>query len=396
MNIRKRFHRAAVTAAILTLTASPAWAGFADVPGKGVFVGDVSLQNPVVRSRYNDRGDRNNLVDDMVMYDPSGNALGTISVPARHSKEVLLHQFAYGITDKLAVAVIVPYFLSQRTELNFGWAPGAYAAELGRSYSESDFWQFAESMGQQKPQDHEDRGILGDIILAGLYNVVKGARHQISILAIASTHTGSQADPNILGATGTTGFDLQSNGDLGAHLLGDYRLHDRLSVGGEVYYHHFFPRSMPAAMGEMHPLMAFEGLYAGESYTLDPGEWIGTTAGLELTIFRGTDSPSWITRKNPEMQKTLPKLFNVNPGIRYLSFFGNRYESESPFFDHDRAGRQPGGYRVTVLTKATMNFIRYGVPLAVYYQYMNQELISGTNFIPAVNNIFGVQLFAAF
>lgn len=399
----RRFWIWLVSSLILAHEAAPLWAGFADTPGKGVFVLDVALQNPRSRYRFDDGGQRRNLADDIVMYDPAGNRLGTISAPARHHDRVLLTQLIYGITEDWTVAVIVPYFMRTETELNLAWKPGAYAADLGRPYSEEDFWQFAESMGQRKPPDFKARNRLGDIILGGVASFAKTATYQTAALFFASTRTGTQADPEVLGATGTTGFELQSNGDVGLHLLGDYALvgrygegGPRLSLGGEVFYEWFFPRRFKTAKGRLNPLMLNEGLYAGDTYLVIPGDWLGGSLGLQWTMIQGTDSPSWITAKNPQLQKTLPPLLSVQPIVKYIRFFGNRYRSDSPFFDRRQNQLHPNGFRVTARLKAALNLLRYGVPLSLYYEYADQELIPGRSFFPIVNHIYGLQLYAAF
>lgn len=383
-------------AALALLAPAAAFAGYADVPGKGTFVADVSYQRATVRGAFDERGRYGNLNEDIVMYDPAGTPLGTISVPAYHYDNVLLTQVFYGFTDKFAAGVIVPYFLDSVTELRLQWTPGAYASDLGRPYSEDDFWRFAGSMGQDKPGDFSAHNRLGDIVLGGLYQITKTRRYQLGVLSFASTRTGELADPEVLGASGTTGYELQSNGDVGLHALGDYFVNPRISVGGEVFYEWFFPRRLPSAEGKINPLLSYEGRYNGGGYLTIPGDWIGGVVGADFTLLRGTNEPSWITRSNPAMQKTLPALLTVKPQFKTTRFFGERTRSKSAFFDAERNRDKPSGVRYNLEIQATTNLLRYGAPLGLYYKYVNQELVPGRNFIPITSHIFGVQLYAAF
>jgi hypothetical protein len=395
-----RLQRFARTALLASATCfglpAAAHAGMADTPGKGFIILDVSRQYARANHSLDKDGKLGNLNDDIVMYDPAGNPLGTIKVPAQHNEKVLLTQLFYGFTDKFAGGVIVPYFLESETKLNFHWTPGAYANDLGRPYSDSDFWEFAGSMGQKKPSDYKKKNILGDVVLGGIYSLQKTKRYQTAVLGFVNTRTGKLSDPEILGATGTNGFELQSNGDIGLHALGDYFLNPRISVGGEVFYEWYFPRRFHNAMGKNNPLLSYEGLYAGPDYLVIPGDWIGGSTSAQFNIIRGTNEPSWITRKNPAMQKTLPNFFTVSPGIKYIRFFGNRYRSDSDFLDRKRELAHPNGYRVNSQVKTAVNFLRYGAPVSVYYILMSQELIHGRSFFPVVNNTFGIQLYAAF
>lgn len=392
----KRLLSSMLACGLLLASTRPALAGYADVPGRGTIVADVSLQFPYSRGAYDEKGNFGNLNEDIVMYDPAGTPLGTISVPAYHYDRVLLSQLFYGFSDDFAAGVIVPYFLKSVTELRLNWTPGAYASDLGRPYSEDDFWRFAGSMGQGKPKDFEAKNRLGDVVLGGLYQVKKTKRYQLGVLSFASTQTGKPGDPEVLGATGTTGYELQSNGDVGLHLLGDYFINPRISVGGEVFYEWFFPRRLDSAMGSVNPLLSYEGKYNGGGYLVVPGDWIGSVVGADFVLLRGTNEPSWITRSNPKLQKTLPALLTAKPQLKYTRFFGNRYRSDSPFFDAEQARLHRSGYRVNVEFQATLNLLRYGAPVGLYYKYADQELIAGRSYFPIVNNIVGLQLFAAF
>lgn len=380
----------------LILPVDTAYAGFADTPGKGTIVIDVGVQNPNSKHRLDENGKLGNLNEDIVMYDPAGNPLGTIQVPARHFDQVVLTQIFYGFTEKLAAGLIIPYFKHSHTDLNLNWKSGAYASDLGRPYSTADFWNFAQGMGQKRPPDFDATNRLGDIIIGGVYGLQKTKRYQTSVLAFVSTRTGEKVDPEKLGGTGTNGFELQSNGDVGLHLLGDYNINPRISVGGETFYEWYFPRFLPTAKGKENPLLSYEGKYAGKRYLVIPGDWIGGSAGVSFILLRGTNEPSWITRKKPAMQKTLPPLLTVQPGFKYIRFFGNRYRSESDYFDHKQNDKHPNGFRVNSKVKTSANFLRYGVPLSFYYEYMSQELIKGKNFFPIVNHTYGVQAFGAF
>lgn len=388
--------RLAAALCLVAAAAPDTWAGYADTPGKGTFVLDVNYRYAYTKHRLNQERELVNLNDDIVMYDPAGTPLGTISVPAYHYDKVLLTQAFYGFTDKFAAGVVMPYFLESRTELNLTWKPGAYAADLGRPYSGDDFWQFAGSMGQARPRDFYASNRLGDIVLGGIYGLKKTRRWQTSLLGFVSTRTGTKANPEVLGATGTTGFELQSNGDVGLHVLGDYFFNPRISAGGEVFYEGFFPRRMQSAAGAVNPLLLYEGRYNGGGYVVIPGDWVGAATGVQFTLLRGTAKPSWITKGNPAMQKTLPPLLTVRPSLKYTRFFGNRYRSSSAHFDRTQNAQNRSADRFTFEFSVATNFLRYGVPLGPYYQYHTQELVRGRNFIPVIDHTVGVQLYAAF
>jgi hypothetical protein len=384
-------------ALLALLAAAPrAFAGFADTPGKGMIILDVNYRYAWTEHFLDDHGRLTNLNADIVMYDPAGTPLGTISVPAYHFDKVLLTQLFYGFTENFAGGVVVPYFLASQTDLHLNWTSGAYAGDLGRPYSEQDFWAFAGSMGQQKPKDFRAGARIGDVVLGGIYNLKKTKRWQTAALGFVSTRSGSKADPELLGAIGTSGFELQTNGDVGLHLLGDYFLNPRISAGGELFYEGFFPRRNRSALGTVNPLLSYEGRYNGGTYIVVPGDWFGATAGMQFTLLRGTNHESWITRGKPAMQKSLPALFTVRPSLKYTRFLGNRYASASDYFDRTMNASHRAANRYTFEFSAAANFLRYGVPLGPYYQYHSQELVRGTNFIPVMDHTVGVQVYAAF
>ena len=64
--------------------------------------------------------------------------------------DILMIQALYGITDRLTAAVYVPIVLRSRVVTNLSWEPGDYQSQLGRSYSEEDFWGWASSLGQPR------------------------------------------------------------------------------------------------------------------------------------------------------------------------------------------------------------------------------------------------------
>ena len=141
--------------------------------------------------------------------------------------QVLLTRLAVGITDWLSFGLIFPYALKQETRLNLDWRSGDFIPEFNREMSEDDFWDWASGLGQPKPKDWSDSGRPGDVILALLANVVREDWVQITFLTFGNTFTGEAADPEQLGAVGTSGFDFITNGDLGFHLLSDWRLPER-------------------------------------------------------------------------------------------------------------------------------------------------------------------------
>ena len=79
---------------------------------------------------------------------------------------VLINRLQYGILDDLSFGIGIPVVIATDVDPNIKWETGDYQRQIGRSYSEDDFWAWAESMGQPRIDSWSgNKGELSDIVL---------------------------------------------------------------------------------------------------------------------------------------------------------------------------------------------------------------------------------------
>jgi hypothetical protein len=171
---------------------------------------------------------------------------------------MVVTQVQYGILDELSVGIGIPVVLRTTVDPRFSWIAGDYQQQLGRAYSQADFWAWANSMGQPTPTAWVgNQGTLSDIILGARWRwtdriqSIKGGSFASAIMFSGAIPTSSQADPENLLAAGTTMWDLHTQGDLNFDIAIDYtfkkELDDRLTLGLDIFYDIFLPTGRPQA-----------------------------------------------------------------------------------------------------------------------------------------------------
>lgn len=373
--------------------------GTTDVLPRGAFLFNFGYSSSEVRGRFNGSGELKGIVDPVTMMEPTGTAMGTLVPSARVDLVAAVYQLFYGVTDDWTLGMIVPVVQQTQTHLDLKWIPGAYDPALGRPYSASDFWAFAQSMGQPKPGDETgNQGVLGDAILGTKVRLHETDDYVVGALGFVDLQTGRPPDPENLTGVGATGYDFGTNGDLGLHLTWDWKLPEplrgRLTPGGDVFYEYFWTHVRKTPTGVIDPLLLTEAPYVGPSYRFKPGDYWGGSVGTDVTILKGPSALTWITRADPSLQEKLPALLVVNATYQHVRLEPTIYRSQSPQWDWERDSFEPGGYRNTVSLTGTLSLFKLGAPVNLYANYMNQEWIPGRNFRPVVAWMGGVQLLA--
>jgi hypothetical protein len=370
--------------------AAVAHAGETTTLPKGTFAIDVSYGKSIIDARWDGQRKRQSLLDDLPRYEPGGGLQGVLSGRPHAVYDLALFQLLYGVTDWLTAAIYVPLVLRTSVDLNFRWTPGDYQSQLGRQYTEDDFWAWAASLGQPRPPSTwvGNRSTFADLILGARVAVPELAWLKWLGLRLAGTltvalPTGRPPDPEEVVAAGTTSFDLHSYGDLEVHaswdrpfLIDAYNV-PRLSVGGDFFYAWFRPKTLTAATGVKNPLLNTFAPYVGSTYTLDPGDWAGATLSLEGAPLLGPTFATFLSGRDLEKARTLPPLLTVNFGYTYLATGQSRWYSQSRLWDYEREKAWQPGDKNLFRFGLTLSLLRVGVPLQLYAQYRAQDLIPG-------------------
>jgi hypothetical protein len=399
-------NRAAACAAAvfaLLLAAVPASAGFTETLPKGVVLIDLAYAQSNLNSGWDDHGKRGPLIEEIDRYEPGGGKQGTL-IPKPHARfDVLIAQLQVGILDGLTGGIGVPIVLGTRVEPNLDWESGDYQWIMGRAYSEDDFWQWAESMGQPKPGTWEgNKGVLADIVVGLRYRYsdlvpwFRKADLALAVAAFGAIPTGRQADPEEVLAAGTTSWDLHAQGDLGIHLSADKsfrrELDDRLVLGVDVFYEALLPHRYRTADGTKNPLLLTYSPYVGKRYTLDPGDFLGASAQADVVAYRGPALCTWLVKKDREKAAKLPPILTFSFRYTFNYLFQSDWKSKSAIWDWDREKLWRPGYKNILTGKVSINLLRLGVPMIPYASYRNLTWIPGKNSRAVDLFMFGLQV----
>ncbi len=385
-----RHQAAALISAVILLAPGTVPAGFTDTAPAGTFVIDESISLSTLKYRYDDDCRRTTLIDSVERYEPGGGMQGVLTPNAVVNFLVLINQVQYGLLDNLSVAVGIPVVLSTDIDLDLQWAPGDYQNSLGRAYSEQDFWEWAESLGQPKPTDWSgSKGVLGDIIIGARYRFsddiswLRRSGLKMSLQVLGALPTGRQAPPEEIAAAGTTMWDLHSMGELGFHLSFDKdfggRLMGRLALGMDLFYEFLFKHTYTTATGAKNPLMLSYASYVGGHYTLDPGDFSGVSLQLEAVPFYGPALATWIVGHDAAAAERLPPMVTVLVRYTFTYLGQSDWESDSAIWDWEREKLWLPGQKNTLWAKLTLSLLRVGVPLQIYFAYRNQSWLAGKN-----------------
>jgi hypothetical protein len=355
-----------------------------------VVVADVAYSHSWLFGRYDDDGELSPLIDELERYEPGGGLQGILTPNAEVTYQVLVNQLQLGLVDQLTLGVGIPVMLNTTVDPDFEWTPGDYQWGLGRSYSQEDFWQWAESMGQPKPGTWTgNQGVLGDIILGARLRFTDWIEGFDSIglasalMVMYAVPTGPPADAEEIVAAGTTMWELQLQGDLAVHLGIDKTFEDsldgRLTLGLDVFYDRYFPRTFDTPRGSKHPLLLNFEPYVGDTYEVDPGDFAGFSVQVEGVPYRGPANATWITGGDAKKAEQLPPILSMWLRYTYSHIQQSDWTSDSALWDWDREKLWLPGYKNILTARVTVGLLRLGLPFLAYANFRTVSLLPGKN-----------------
>jgi len=365
--------------------------------------GAIMLDLGYLRTSLNKQwsGDRRalSLIDDVPRYEPGGGLQGILRARPVAEFDFLLVQALYGVTDSLSLGVYVPILMRSTVTTNLSWESGDYQPQLGRAYSLDDFWSWAASMGQPRVADRvvDTRFRLADIVLGAKYLLprfewMKESNFRWSAQLNVALPTGTNADPEEAVSVGTNLWELHAAGDVELHLAADKHFFTdeygvyRLNVGADAFYSFFRPRLYTAGKGLKNPLLNNNAFYVGDTYWIDPGDWIGGTVSVDVVPFIGPTRASIVSGGSLEKAHALPPMLTLSASYSYIATFQSDWQSNSKLWDWDREKLWQAGEKNLFRFTGTLSFFRLGVPVQLYASYRTQDLVPGRYTRPA--NVF--------
>ena len=381
----------------------PAFAGFTETLPKGVILIEAFYAKSRIDSRWDGEGKSVPLIDEIERYEPGAGKQGVLVPEAVAEFDIFVAQLQVGILDSLSLGIGVPVILRSTVDPNLKWEKGDWQWNIGRSYSEEDFWEWAASMGQPKPEKWVgNEGVLSDIIVGSRWRFsdlipkFKEIDSAMALFVYYAIPTGRSGDPEEVVTAGTTSWDLHAAGDMGFHVSYDKffkkELDGRLTLGFDAFYEIFFPRRLRTSDGTKNPLLLTYSPYVGKYYTLDPGDFIGSSVQVDVVPYRGPALRTWLTKKDPNKGKNLPPILNVSLRYTFRYMLQSDWDSKSAIWDWEREKEWRPGYKNILYGKLTVSLLRVGVPLMPYVAYRNLTLIPGKYARPADAFIVGVQI----
>lgn len=393
---------------LLATAARPAHAGETQTLPAGTFVLDSSFLTSHLDKRFDGNGNAQPLLDPVRRYEPGAGLQGVLTGRPVVSFQVLVMQLLYGITDNWLVAVGLPLVVNMKVTTNLGWEPGDYQPSLGRRYSQSDFWAWAGSLGQPKPPDvwQGNAWSPADMIVGTRYRIPRWGFLETLGLDVAghvqfAIPTGADAQPEEVIGPGTNAWELHNYADAEFHLAADRHfwrdgLIDRFNVGADVFYGWYRSRTYTTPRGTLNPLLLTYQPYVGDTYVIDPGDWLSGTVYAEFAPIIGPTRASIVSGGSLEKAEALPPLVNVLVSYQHIHCFASHWESPSAQWNYDREKNWGDGYKNAVRANLNVSLLRVGLPLQLYANYRNVSLIPGKNIRPADTLAFGVRLLLKF
>ena len=381
---------AQLLAIALMALAAPALAGnnTSTLP-TGTFVLDVAYYDSIARTRFDDARTPLPLLDGIARYEPGGGWQGTITANPLVRYELFVPQLMYGATDDLTLVLAMPTVIHSTIQPRLSWTPGDYQNNLGRSYTESDFWGWAKSMGQDKPGDFAGNSWTpADMVLGARYSLswlapLRDAGLHAATSVQVALPTGKNPDPEELVAGGTTVWDLHNYGDAEFHLSLEkpwkWEEMTRINFGLDLHYAWMRERSFASPTGSRSPLLMTYAPYTGPSYTINPGDMIGGSVLLELVPLIGPTWSTWMNQHNPANSAKWPALLTLTGAVMYAHMNQSTWTSQSALWDWDHNKYWLPGDKNTVKLSADLSLMRLGLPLQLYAGYRTQELLPGRN-----------------
>ncbi|MCC6334562.1 MAG: hypothetical protein IT380_11315 [Myxococcales bacterium] len=379
----------------LVLWASASLAMETQVLPKGTWMVDLAYMRSTIDKQWDGERRAVSLIPEMPRYEPGGGLQGILRARPDATFHFLLLQVMYGLTDKLSLAVYLPIVLDTTIQTNLSWEPGDYQSQLGRAYSEDDFWAWAASMGQPRVPNvwSGNHGRISDIILGARYLLPQFEWMKSSGFRWAGTlqvalPTGSNLDPEEAVSAGTNLWELHAAGTIEAHLSADQPfLEDdgvsRGNVGADLFYAACLPRRYTSGTGATNPLLTNAAPYVGETYWIDGGDWLGGTLSVDVVPIIGPTRATIVSGNSLEKAKTLPPLLTLSLAYTHIRTLQSYWNGDSALWAWDREKLWQPGEKNLVKGTVTLSFLRVGLPLQVYVSYRTQDLIPGRYTRPA-------------
>lgn len=407
--MKSLLHKIAQGLAVLAtgLLPSAALAGNTSTAPKHVFLLDMSYLDAQVNQGYGNNRQVLSLIEPIDRYEPGGGKQGTITAKPAVNYQFLVSQLLFGVTDNLTVAVAAPLVLQTDIDPKLGWIPGVYQPQLGREYSQDDFWQWAKSMGQKKPGRWTgNKNTLADLVVGGRWRLpqpesLKQLGIQTALALQIAFPTGASPDPEELVAAGTTVWDLHNYGDVEGHFAAERPFLDsngvqRFNIGFDLGYSWLRTRTFDTPTGVKNPLLLTFAPYAGKTYDLNPGDFVHVTGLIEFAPLLGPTFATFVSKGRLDVAQKFPPLLNLQASYTWTYVDQSDWTSQSKVWDWDREKLWRPGDKNTVRLQADMSFLRLGLPLQLYAAYRNQEWIHGKNTRASNVTIAGARLILKF
>lgn len=394
---------AAMAAGVMGLTSGEAKAAFTETLPAGVGMADVSYSYSWLKNAYDNQGHLGPLLDPIWRYEPGGGMQGVIQPNVDVRYQLLITQLQLGILKNWTVGVGVPLVLKTTVNPTLGWTPGDYQPQLGHAYSDADFWQWAQSMGQPKPGRWEGNSFaLSDIVLGSRLrwsdwvHALDNLGLESAVTVLWALRTGKPAAQEEIVSAGTTMWELHAQGELGVHLSVEKSfkesLDDRLRLGLDAFHEVFLPRTLDTPRGIKNPLLMNYAPYVGDTYRLNPGDFTGVAFDVAAVPVKGPSKGNWITKGDAAKAQALPPLLTVSARYTYTYLQQSDWESNSDLWDWDREKLWRPGYKNALSGKVSLSLLRVGIPLQVYAAYRSLTLLPGKNTRAANVLTAGIQI----
>ena len=365
--------RRAVFATVLgmaSLWCGVAWAGLGDSLPRGTFLFDTSYIYAHTDKQFDANGKAAPLLAPVERYEAGAGLQGIIRANPKVDQRIVAMQLLYGVTDHFTVGVGAPLSLSTDIATNLAWEPGDYQPSLGRPYSETDFWQWAASMGQPKPDARARSNVntFGDMIIALRYRLPQSDWMRTNHVNFALTlqgalPTGREKDPEELVEIGMTAWWLHNYGDVELHFAADWRpiwTGDvaRLTLSAEAYYAYLRPRTYETSKGTKHPLLLTFAPYVGDTHVVDGGDWQVGRLQVEWAPFIGPTLGTWMTRGSVEAARAFPPMLTLMLQYTYVNLLPSVWQSNNPIWSIKQAEFWGAGYKHIFAAQATLSLLR--------------------------------------
>jgi hypothetical protein len=195
---------------------------------------------------------------------------------------------------------------------------------------------------------------------------------------------------------------LHSYGDVEAHLALSKSLWtdgngvERVVLGVDGFYAWFRAKTYQTPRGTQNPLLQTFQPYVGDTFVIDPGDWLAASATLDVQAWLGPTRASIVSGGSLERAEKLPALLTLSAGYTVIATGQSDWQSQSALWDYDREKYWQPGEKHAARAQATVSLLRLGLPLQLYGGYRNQSWLTGRYTRPSDMCFVGVRVLAKF